>query len=50
MQHILQIPLSNPYPGPRSVLILDNCNIHHSEEVRALVEDEAGMYSISRQC
>src|ERR1700677_1974027 len=37
----LVIPLTNPYPGPRSVLILDNCNIHHSEKVQALVEDEA---------
>jgi transposase len=37
----LVIPLTNPYPGPRSVLILDNCNIHHAEEVRILVEDEA---------
>ncbi|RDB20344.1 hypothetical protein Hypma_012691 [Hypsizygus marmoreus] len=39
--HEMVIPLTNPYPGPRSVLILDNCSIHHSEEVRALVEDEA---------
>jgi transposase len=23
---------------------LDNCNIHHSKEVHALVEDEAGMF------
>jgi transposase len=38
--HILQMPLTNPYPGPRSVLILDNCNIHHAEEVRVLVEEE----------
>jgi transposase len=37
----LVIPLTNPYPGPRSVLILDNCRIHHSEQIRALVEDEA---------
>ena len=37
----LIIPLTNPYPGPRSILILDNCNIHHSEKVWALVEDEA---------
>jgi hypothetical protein len=37
----IQIPLTNPWPGPRSVLILDNCNIHHSEELRHLVEDEA---------
>jgi hypothetical protein len=37
------MPLTNPYPGPRSVLILDNCNIHHAKEVRQLVEDDAGM-------
>ena len=37
----LVILLTNPYPGPWSILILDNCSIHHSEEVRALVEDEA---------
>ncbi|KAJ2927230.1 hypothetical protein H1R20_g9862, partial [Candolleomyces eurysporus] len=36
------IPLTNPYPGPQSILILDNCNIHHSEEVHQLVEVEAG--------
>lgn len=36
-----QIPLTNPYPGPRSVLVLDNCSIHHAEEIRHLVEDEA---------
>ncbi|ESK87354.1 tc1-mariner class transposase, partial [Moniliophthora roreri MCA 2997] len=35
------IPLTNPYPDPQSVLILNNCNIHHAEEVYALVEDEA---------
>lgn len=39
-----QIPLTNPYPGPRSVLILDNCSIHHSEKVRALVEDDVRKY------
>lgn len=38
-----QMPLTNPYPGPRSVLILDNCNIHHAKEVRQLVEDDAGI-------
>ncbi|KZP06825.1 hypothetical protein FIBSPDRAFT_655224, partial [Athelia psychrophila] len=35
------IPLTNPYPGPRSVLVLDNCSIHHAEAIRVLVEDEA---------
>ncbi|KDQ55614.1 hypothetical protein JAAARDRAFT_91352, partial [Jaapia argillacea MUCL 33604] len=33
------IPLTNPYPGPHSVLVLDNCSIHHSEEVRQVIED-----------
>jgi transposase len=37
----LVIPLTNCYPGPQSVLILDNCSIHHTEEIWALVEDEA---------
>lgn len=38
-EHVL--PLTNPYPGPRSVLVLDNCRIHHSDEVRRLIEEEA---------
>jgi hypothetical protein len=37
---------SNPYPGPRSVLVLDNCNIHHAEKVRKLVEDEARAFHL----
>ena len=28
----------NPYPGPRSVLVLDNCSFHHSEDVKALIQ------------
>ncbi|KAJ7599016.1 hypothetical protein C8J56DRAFT_1039895 [Mycena floridula] len=36
------ILITNPYPGPRSVLILDNCSIHHAEAIRELVEDQAG--------
>ncbi|RXW14516.1 hypothetical protein EST38_g11337 [Candolleomyces aberdarensis] len=31
------LPTTTPYPGPRSVLILDNARIHHSEEIRELV-------------
>ncbi|KIM56235.1 hypothetical protein SCLCIDRAFT_42119, partial [Scleroderma citrinum Foug A] len=31
------MPFTNPYPGPRSVLIMDNCCIHHGDEVRCLV-------------
>ena len=29
--------MSTPYPGPRSVLVLDNARIHHSDEIEALV-------------
>ena len=28
----------NPWPGPRSVLLLDNCSIHKVETVRALCD------------
>ena len=27
------LPYCNPYPGPRSVLIMDNCKIHRSEVI-----------------
>ncbi|KAE9399159.1 hypothetical protein BT96DRAFT_772606, partial [Gymnopus androsaceus JB14] len=40
--HIM--PLTNPYPGPRSIIIMDNCSIHHGEEVRELVEDHGCMF------
>ncbi|KIK76629.1 hypothetical protein PAXRUDRAFT_169326, partial [Paxillus rubicundulus Ve08.2h10] len=36
-EHVM--PLTNPYPGPRSVIIMDNCHIHKTEEVRAPIED-----------
>jgi DDE superfamily endonuclease len=31
-QHV--IPHTNPYPGPRSVLIMDNAKIHHDEVLK----------------
>lgn len=40
--------MTNPYPGPRSVLVLDNCNIHHAEEIRELVEDQAGEFLLCK--
>ncbi|KIK42780.1 hypothetical protein CY34DRAFT_62694, partial [Suillus luteus UH-Slu-Lm8-n1] len=30
-------PKLTPYPGVRSVVVMDNCAIHHDEEVRAIV-------------
>jgi transposase len=38
-KHVL--PLTNPYPGPQSILVLDNCSIHHAEAVCDLIKDEA---------
>jgi transposase len=32
----------NPYPGPRSVLILDNAKVHHTSAVQAAAE-QAGI-------
>ena len=34
---LLKLPLTTPFPGPRSVLLLDNARIYHSDEVTALV-------------
>ena len=42
---LIQMPLTNPYPGPRSVIVMDNCRIHKSEAVRALIEDMHRMSS-----
>ncbi|KAL6303692.1 hypothetical protein BKA93DRAFT_698105, partial [Sparassis latifolia] len=30
-------PQLTPYPGPCSVVVLDNCAIHHDEDVRRVV-------------
>ncbi|PPQ96959.1 hypothetical protein CVT26_005981 [Gymnopilus dilepis] len=32
------LPCTNPFPGPRSVLVLDNCSTHKSEALRIVVE------------
>lgn len=36
------LPHTTPFPGPRSVLILDNAKVHHVEELQLLC-DEAGV-------
>ncbi|KAF8888945.1 hypothetical protein CPB84DRAFT_1628129, partial [Gymnopilus junonius] len=33
------LEVMNPYPGPRSVLILDNCCIHHVEGVEEMCDE-----------
>lgn len=43
----LQCPQLNPYPQKRSVVLLDNCSIHHDEELRRMIVDECGVYAVS---
>ncbi|KAE9395274.1 hypothetical protein BT96DRAFT_763675, partial [Gymnopus androsaceus JB14] len=33
-------PVLTPYPGPWSVLMLDNASIHHDEEICTIIEGE----------
>ncbi len=33
------MPLTGPFPGPRSVLVMDNARIHHAQKVKELVEN-----------
>ena len=35
--------MMHPFPAERSVIVLDNCHIHHNEELEAEVQ-EAGTY------
>src|ERR1700683_2417155 len=42
---ILQAPQLTPYPGPRSVVVLDNCAIHHDEEIHRIIVEECGGFS-----
>ncbi|KIK25100.1 hypothetical protein PISMIDRAFT_31710, partial [Pisolithus microcarpus 441] len=34
------MPFTNPYPSPCSVLIMDNCGIHHGNGICHLVEGD----------
>ena len=38
-----QLPHMSPFPGPRSVLILDGCGIHHTLEVLDAVHSIGGL-------
>ncbi|KAJ8094796.1 hypothetical protein PM082_010007 [Marasmius tenuissimus] len=33
------MPHMNPYPAPQSVLVVDNCRIHHVEGVEEVCEE-----------
>jgi hypothetical protein len=38
-----QAPHLNPFPMEWSVVVMDNCSIHHDEDIRRIIEDECGM-------
>ena len=40
--YLLPFLLPFNYVNPRSIVIMDNASIHHVEEVRSLIEDQAG--------
>ncbi|KAF9066360.1 hypothetical protein BDP27DRAFT_1200961, partial [Rhodocollybia butyracea] len=33
------LPLTTPFPGPHSVIVLDNACIHHGERILELAEE-----------
>ena len=39
--------MTNPYPSPRSVLVMDNAQIHHAEAIKDLVHGMVGIYCLS---
>ena len=41
----IKLPMTTPYPGPRSVLIMDNARIHHSPEIDDLVRGYGKLFS-----
>jgi transposase len=47
LTYSIQVPILQPYPGERSVVVLDNCAIHHNEEIRALIVDDCGKLILS---
>ena len=38
----------NPFPGPQSVLIMDNCSIHKAPEIHKLIESRSALYPFSQ--
>jgi len=37
------MPLTSAYPGPLSVLIMDNARIHHGDEILVLADHFSGV-------
>jgi hypothetical protein len=42
----MQLPQMNPWPNNQSVLIVDNCRIHHNDALVDLVHS-AGLFLVS---
>ena len=40
--HVPQMPKMSRFPGPNSVLVLDNASIHRKDDLRVLIEDGIG--------
>jgi hypothetical protein len=39
-----------PFPGPNSVIIMDNCRIHHARSVREMIEERSEMLGVRELC
>ena len=42
-----QMPITSAYPGPLSVLIMDNARIHHGDEILVLADRFGEYQSVS---
>ncbi|KAA1081761.1 hypothetical protein PGT21_000764 [Puccinia graminis f. sp. tritici] len=47
LEHIL-LPSMNPFPGPRSVLVMDNAQIHHYGRIEEMWRPEVASCYISQ--
>ena len=39
-----QAPQLNLFPGKHSIVVIDNCSVHHDQEIQDLIEGECGKY------
>lgn len=42
----LEAPMLNPFPGKRSIVVIDNCAIHHDEDIRRIIVEACGAYKL----
>jgi hypothetical protein len=41
-----QAPQLNPFSMDHSVVVMDNCSIHHDEDIHQIIEDECGKHLV----